>query len=908
TVTGSRIIRDGYAAPTPVTVAPVADLQQTTPSSLSDALNKLPEFSGSITQNSNSNSTTGVNGNFLNLRGLGPSRTLVLMNGRRVPPTSYNGTVDTNTLPQLLMQRVEVVTGGASAIYGSDAVGGVVNFILDTKFTGFKGVAQSGVSTYGDAPSSRVGFAAGAPAFGAGHVLFSYEHSSQAGLNQADRSYTASDPGYTGTGTASNPYTLNNNLRLAATTYGGYITSGPLKGQQFVGGGTLAPFTPGVATGSSNLQIGGDGASYYGMQMLKPVQTDQLFGRFDYDLDHSMSAYVQVSAGWSQTSFTSSSNVVNTTVYGNNAYLPASVQAIVGPNGSFSMSSLLQNLALDGQVKQNTQDITASAGLQGKFLKDAFSWDIYYAHGEGLTHSVSVDNINTSHLYAALDAVKTPSGSIVCNVSTTAYASLYPGCVPLNIFGVGNESPAALSYIFQNTSWQARNQMDDVSATISGSAFDNWAGPVSLASNVEWRSLRLDETTNANPTIPPTLTGLRTTWTSTGIGSGSSTPTNPFLYGTVAPQHGEESVWEVSLETLVPLLKDRPFARSLDLDAAVRYTDYSVTGSAQTWKVGLNYQPVSDLRFRATQSHDIRAPNLYELFQSPTFGTTTITDPHTGQTGTVMSEAVGNPNLKPEVADTLTAGVIYSPSWFSGFRLSLDYYDINITNVVSTTTGLGGSPTTALANCEGSGGTSSQCLAIVRPLPFSNTSPANFPTLILTESINLSKQYNRGVDLEASYRFDLAQVRQGLPGRIDTRMIVNYAPDQVIITNPGAIPTNAAGNGVATTRFTATFGYELGSFKASWQTTYSGPHHRGTGALGQIFADDVLPAVVTHDLGLSYRFKTDGHNLQAFMSVNNVFNQAPQISPLVTAQPGQTSPAVGDTKGRYFTAGVRFSF
>ncbi|WP_165837092.1 TonB-dependent receptor [Phenylobacterium hankyongense] len=909
TVTGSRIIRDGYEAPSPITVASVADLQLTTPSNIPDALNKLPEFTGSITQNSNSNSTTGVNGNFLNLRGLGPARTLVLMDGHRIPPTSYNGTVDTNTLPQMLTQRVEVVTGGASAIYGSDAVGGVVNFILDTKFTGVKGVLQGGVSTYGDAPSSRAGFAVGAPVFGAGHVLFSYQHSTQDGLDQSARSFASSDQGYTGAGTAANPYTLQNNLRLATTAFGGYITSGPLKGQQFVGAGTLAPFTPGVATGSPTLQVGGDGAYYYNMQMLKPLQTDQLFGRFDYDLGHGVSAYAQVSAGFSQTNFTSSSVVLNTTVYGNNAYLPTSVQALIGPNGSFGMSSLLQDLALDGQVQQNTQDITASAGVKGKFLNDAFTWDVYYAHGDGRTHSVSINNINTSHLYAALDAVQTPTG-IACRVSTTSSASHYPGCVPLNIFGVGNESPAALSYIFQNTSWTARNQMDDVSATVTGTAFNNWAGPVSVASNVEWRSMRLDETTSADPGVPPTLTGLRATWSTAASPFGKAPlPTNPFLYGTVAPQHGEESVWEVSLETLVPLLKDQPFAKSLDLDAAVRYTDYSVTGSAKTWKVGLSYQPITDLRFRATQSHDIRAPNLYELFQAATFGSVTITDPHTGLTGAVTSEQVGNPDLKPEVADTITAGAVYSPAWLPRFRVSVDYYHINIANVVATTTGLGGSPTTALANCETSGGTSSQCLAIVRPLPFSNTTAANFPTLILTESINLSRQLNEGIDVEASYGFDLARIHESLPGALDMRLIINYAPQQLIVTNPGATPTNAAGNGIATGRATAMLNYDLGAFKASWQTTYSGPHHQGTGVLGQVFAGDNYPAMVTHDLGLTYRFESGGRKLQAFLSVNNIFNKAPAISPLApTNAPGQTSPAVGDTRGRYFTTGIRFNF
>ncbi|MDB5459179.1 MAG: TonB-denpendent receptor, partial [Caulobacteraceae bacterium] len=195
TVTGTRIVRNGYAAPTPVTVAPVAELQQTTPSDIADALNKLPEFSSSVTQASNGNALAAA-GNFLNLRGLGVPRTLVLMNGARVPGTSNAGTVDTNTLPQLLVQRVDVVTGGASAIYGSDAVSGVVNYILDTKFNGLKGVAQTGISTYGDTPSQRLGFAVGGPVSSDGHFVFSFEHHFEAGLNHGDRSSTNVYPAF----------------------------------------------------------------------------------------------------------------------------------------------------------------------------------------------------------------------------------------------------------------------------------------------------------------------------------------------------------------------------------------------------------------------------------------------------------------------------------------------------------------------------------------------------------------------------------------------------------------------------------------------------------------------------------------------------------------------------------------
>jgi iron complex outermembrane receptor protein len=901
TVTGTRIVRDGYSAPTPVTVAPIAELEQTTPSDIADALNKLPEFSSSVTQASNGNALAAA-GNFLNLRGLGVPRTLVLMNGARVPGTSSTGTVDTNTLPQLLVQRVDVVTGGASAIYGSDAVGGVVNYILDTKFNGFKGVAQTGLSTYGDVPSQRLGFAMGMPVFSAGHFVFSYEHHAETGLSQGDRSSTNVYPAYTGAGTAANPYTLTNNTRLATTTFGGYVTSGPFKGQQFVGGGTLAPFTAGATTGSANLQVGGDGAYYYDLQLLKPLRTDQLFGRFDYDFDHNISAFIQVSAGLSQSTFAGGSSVLSTTIYANNAYLPANAVTALGKVPSFTMSSLLQNLALQGRVIEKTQSIDITTGLEGKLFNDDFRWSAYYAHGEGLTRADNQNNINSQHLYAALDAVKDPnSGNIVCNVSLTPNASLYLGCVPLNIFGVGNESQAALNYIYQDTIWRVVNKIDDVSATISGSAFNDWAGPVSLASNFEYRNLSLSQTTNADPTIAPILTGLRTTWV-------GATPTTPFLSNTASAQSGTESVWEISGETVVPLIKDMVLAKNLEFSGAARYTNYTTSGSVVTWKAGLSYQPVNDLRFRATRSRDIRAPNLYELFQSASFGQTTITlDPHTGTGGTVKTESVGNPNLQPETATTNTVGLIYSPSWLPPFRISVDYYDIDIENVIGTTTGLGG-PSTALSNCEASGGTSVQCTAIVRPLPFSNTTAANFPTLIVTESINLAKQYTQGVDIQASYNVNLATLDTKLSGQLDTRVIFNYMPKQITVNSPGAVPTNAAGSSLPTTRLTAMLNYKVGPFSASWQTNYSGRHNQGTGAQGQVFAGGPLPAIVTDDLNLSYRFKAWGGDLQSFLTINNLFNQPPQISPGVSSVPGSNSPASGDVIGRYFTVGVRFTF
>ncbi|RSU71266.1 TonB-dependent receptor, partial [Sphingomonas sp. S-NIH.Pt3_0716] len=206
-VTGSRIVRDGYTAPTPVTVATTEELSRTTPSSIPDALNKLPQFSNSLSPSKSASnfSNAPIHGNVLNLRGLGtpsanpkgPLRTLILFDGMRVSPTEYIGTIDTNVLPQLLMQRVDVVTGGASAQWGSDAVAGVVNFVLDKKFTGIKGVAQAGISDEGDNANQRLGLAVGQDfAGGRGHILLSGEYSNNEGMLRSDRDYATKGYSY----------------------------------------------------------------------------------------------------------------------------------------------------------------------------------------------------------------------------------------------------------------------------------------------------------------------------------------------------------------------------------------------------------------------------------------------------------------------------------------------------------------------------------------------------------------------------------------------------------------------------------------------------------------------------------------------------------------------------------------
>jgi len=910
-VTGSRIMRNGYAAPTPLTVASVAELRATTPTSIPDALNKLPAFAGSSVSAGTTNAVGGTGGgtpnvfggNFLNLRDMGAIRTLILMDGRRVPPTAINGQVDTNTLPQLLIQRVDIATGGASAVYGSDAVTGVVNFVLDKNFTGLRAEGQVGVSNRGDSQNYRFGVAGGADVLGRGHIMASFEEFKQDGLDDhSDRPWAANTPGYVGAGTAASPYVLANNIRLANASNGGLATTGPFAGQQFTSTGALAPFNKGTPTGTNNISVGGDGAYYTGLNLAPPIQTDQAFARFEYELATNVKAYVQFSAAESKLWDSHSNNApaTPTTIYSGNAFLTSAEQGqLTGANAaSFTLNRLNRDLARMSVLDQLTNSTNVTAGLTGK-LFDKFSWDAYYTHGSSIVRSAIVNNINYPNYYAALDAVKDASGNAVCRVSLTN-PGLYPGCAPLNLFGPNNESAQALTYIFGRTQWQGVNTLDDYAASISGDAFRDWAGPVSVAANVEYRSQSLTETSNANPLTAPSFTGIRM----------GAAPTTIWAYATQAPQHGANSVWEVSAETVVPLWKDAPLVKNLEVSAAARYTDYSSSGSVWTWKAGLNYSPIEDLRFRLSESRDIRAPTLADLYSGTTITLISVNDQqHSGVTGVVTSIGGGNPNLVPEVSYTTTIGAVYSPSWWPRFRASIDYYNINISNAIGS---INGASPTVLAQCEASDGSSPICASIVRPLPFSNRTSANFPTQVYNLSQNIAEVYTHGVDVEASYNFGLGEIVKNAPGRFEWRLLYSYQPVLNSVAYPGAALTQLAGvAGASSSRVTNALNYTVGPFSVDWQMRYESAQRR-SGTPLQVYADPDLPGIFYHDLNLTYRLRTGRIAGQVFFTVNNLTDQQPRISPsaMFTATPGFGSPAVlgDDLIGRRFTLGFRVQY
>jgi iron complex outermembrane receptor protein len=910
-VTGTRITANGDNLPTPVTVASTDELLKTSPSNIPDGLNKLPIFALSRGTANLNNPSDNFTGNYLNLRGFGIQRNLVLLDGNRMAPTSYTGAVDTNVIPQMLVQRVEVVTGGASAVYGSDAVSGVVNFVLNKKFDGIKVEAQSGISSRGDATSWRVGAAFGTNFAGdRGHFMASFEHFQQDGLDDKEsRKNGKAIYAVAGSGTSADPFRLITNARNSAIPFQG---ANLFTGRVFVAPGVLGNATPGTPQGGA-LASGGDGFYGKGSSATADLKTDQAFARADFDLSDNVSIYVQGLYAKARTQNTFYPNLIfPTVVSANNAFLSPAAQAelAAGPiPGFFLYSRVFDDPAHELGVRAESENWMGSAGLTGSL--GSFDWNVHYQHSVSKTKNTQVNNILLGNLAASLDAVDSglfaggaANGQIVCRVTLTN-PTVYPGCVPLNGFGASPASQsAALDYVTGDNFNTPKFTMDVVSASLSGTAFENWAGPVKFALSGEYRKTKLGVTTNAPSNVFADCTGL-----SPFICTPGATPV--YRDTLITPINVSENVKEAALEVDFPLLNESSVG-SLNLNGAARYTDYSTSGSATTWKIGADWQVMDGLRFRATRSRDIRAPSLYELFQPQTGGASGYFDLLTnssGPSGIVSTSQGGNANLVPEKADTLTFGGVFRPSAVPGLSIAVDYYKIKLNNAISQ---IDGRFASIQAACNSTGGTSNFCSLYERPFPYTNTTPANFPTLVRLTTLNASSIKTWGIDGEINYNFSV-----GSEGKISLRGLVGYQPQLTTILAPGIEPQLGAGaaatqstGGVPKLRLTAFIGYSNSNFSVDLQQRWrSSLKWDATRSL--VFDIPDVPSVAYTDATFTF-FPGQDKDKQIFFSVQNLFdkNPPPYLTAGTSGTPAFSFPATtgDDIIGRYLTVGAKIKF
>jgi outer membrane receptor protein involved in Fe transport len=883
-VTGSRIAADGFQQPTPVTVVGQQEIQRAMPVTIANYLNDLPSFGASTSARNPGIGVAGGGAENVNLRSLGTNRTLVLLDNRRVVASSIAGAVDTLTLPSSLIQRVEVVTGGASAAWGADAVAGVVNFVRNHDYEGFGLNAQAGISERGDNENASLDLTFGRKfADGRGRFIADVNISyTPDGVKISDR------PWWRNRAVLVNPNATATNGQPARITVdwaaqanvapGGVITAGPLRGIQFVGPtGTPVPYDFGVTSGI--LKYGGDIdlSIPHETSLTSALKYGNAFTHVDFDLTDNITAYGELSYGksiYEDGGYLFYTRVGNLVIQADNAFLDPSIRQQLIDRGLSNFTMGLTFKAGDPPNARNEREVWRGVvGLDGRF-GDTWKWGAYYQHGEAEARTETSNNPLVPRFNLAVDAVRDPAtGAIVCR---STLATPGNGCVPLNVFGNNVASAEAIRYVQGTLAWQKTNvQLDVVSANASGTLFSLPAGDVSVAFGAEYAKDKADSTQDP------------------------FSAARQFATGNFQPFEGSRNVKEAFAETAVPVFKDLPLLKSLELNGAIRITDYSTSGSVTTWKIGASYEATDDLRFRVTRSRDIRAPSLSELFNQGTSGTQFVFDPFTGRSYQLFAITRGNPDLKPEKADTWTAGFIYRPSFVPGLQMSVDYYRIEINGAIATI----GAPQTVQRCFDGE---TALCPFIIRDATGTITSVSSAP-------VNINKQLTHGFDFEVDYRRDLG------PGQLTLRGLASYVP--VLDQTENGVTRKLAG---------AVGG--LNGSQPYWKGIVTGTYEQGPlsytlrarlvgkSVLDRLWTsgvdvdDNSVPAYVNFDLTTVYRFEAWGSNAELTLAISNLFDRDPVIVPVVPGTVPYVNPGFSnrldlyDALGRSYRVGLRAKF
>jgi outer membrane receptor protein involved in Fe transport len=870
-VTGTRI--SGFTAPTPVTSVGIEELQTKAVRNVADLMQDIP----ALRVNFNTGQVSAPLGSSnLDLRGLGGNRTLLLLDGRRFGSTDATGGVDVNVIPTVLIRKIDIVTGGASAAYGSDAVSGVVNMFLDNEFEGLKTDVQYGQSRYDDIRQTGASIGFGKSLFGGRlHFVTAGDYTKNTGqASQASRPWgrnnvaILNNPAYAPGNGQAQRLILPDSL-LSQMTYGGVtaVNSNPaLRGLEFLPGGVVRPFAYGTNVGST-FMTGGGGISIIGdANILPELERGSGYAHVDFELNDSAKLYADALYSHA-TAFADqlyNTDTGNLTIRRDNAFLPQSVRNIMVANNlqTFQMGRL------DTEAGVFNTDVTTKVqryalGAEGTMF-DGWNWDVYAQFGRNSYNRLDNNNRITANYANAVDSVINPAtGQPVCRSTLTNPGN---GCVPANVFGQGSIGAAAVAY-YTGTSWLNQEQEQDVYAfKIDGTPFRTWAGPVATAFGAEYRT------------------------ESIVIDSDPISQASGWRQINAQALDGSYKVKEGFLEVGVPLLNELPMAYLLDLNGAVRRTDYSTSGGVTTWKVGLNYEPIETLRVRGTLSRDIRAPNINELFSGQNQGISPLIDPVNNTQRSVVQLTGGNPNLTPERALSYTFGAVYRPGWAPGLRMSADYYSIDLDDAISALT-----PQQVVDGCYRLG-QQSLCSQLTRDA-------TGVLTKVEATLLNTASTQTSGLDLEVGYVHDLA------PGQLSIRMLTTYV-DKLVTTVSG-VPTDRAGQvgatgGVPHWRGNVSTEFRTQKYNAGILYRYvQGGTYDNTFVQGIDINDNTVSARGYVDLSGGYKI-TD--NVEVFGKINNLLDADPPATPNIIAQTIYASSPFYDRTGRYYIGGVRARF
>ena len=908
-VSASRIRIDGYDAPTPVTVIGGEAIAREARIDVGDLIRDLPSFGASASPNNSQNQslvTAGVAGlNLVSLRNLGYNRNLVLFDGQRVVASSIQGGVDISTIPSSLVERIEVVTGGASAAWGSDAVAGVVNILINKKFRGIEGHVEAGDNFDGNHSQTKYELTWGSDFLdGRGSVILSGAY-----VDTPDEFYSYDIDGFRYQRLVDNPaFAPGNgqprlihadNVGLLRATPGGLITSGPLAGIHFVGqAATPEVFDSANASrgfytngGTLNTSEGDIGL------VSAPSRGSTFFALGSFDVTDRIKASLQLNRGefYSQTNSWSDIKYGTVVIQADNPYIPQTIQDQMAAQGitTFNLGTMNhipnrpslqdQRDSLGYTVVEQTRTLERGVfSLDGE-IGESWTWNAYYQHGESVTNMNGLNNQQPSRYNLAVDAVRVtagnvgasglPIGAIVCRSQLTTPTN---GCSPLNVFGVGNASPDAINYVTEvarNGGQQMEGTLTQKTAALTFQGpvgFGLPAGDISTAFGIEYREEVGKQVASA------------------------AAQASTFQLGNPKNFYGKYDTNEAFLEVNVPLLRDAG-VKSLAFDAAGRLTDYSTSGKVETYKLGLTSQIVNDFRLRLSHSLDIRAPTLFNLFSTGLPVTGTGIDPNTGFGVSIFSTTKGNPTLAPEESTTQSIGFVYNPSWLSGLTLSVDYYDIKIEDAISQY-----NTNVTIEQCRL--GNEVFCANLVF------NGPNGALSEVFVVPVNADEEETSGIDFSLDYRSFVG------PGALNVSLLANYMFEHVIesLGQPyeftGSIGGDSRYQGAPQFNGRVSTTYVQGGWSGTAQVRMVGEAELVHVWGPQDVDDNDVPARYYLDLRGSYKFD---NGLQIYAALDNVLDKTPPVVPFYEAGSGFETPYTDvyhDAFGRVWRFGIRMKY
>ncbi|GAB4140695.1 MAG: TonB-dependent receptor [Sphingomonadales bacterium] len=917
-VTGSRIRRSNATTPMPVNIIDSQALALSGDSRLADTLNELPAIGATQTPANTNANPQEAGTNFLNLRRLGIDRTLVLVNGRRhVGSRPGTAAVDVNTIPSAMVERVEVITGGASAVYGADAVSGVVNLIMKDDFEGLEIDGQVGISDEGDGENYTFSITGGKNFDDRrGNVFFNATWDKAEPISALDRGYAsenlrfAANPDNTGPNDGIPDQILFAGTGFIGTPAGGRVNApdGSLFEMQggpftFDDNGNLISQDLGTLP-ASFLSQGGDFVDLSAFDLLQvPIERLILSGGVRYELTPKVNFFADAKYAKTQSATAGQPTFSLPTfspieIQADNPFVPQDLRDILMAEGFDSFFVSRTNVDQGQRRSKSDRDtVQLAVGFDGD-LSPNFAYSVHYQYGRSNNTTEFINEQITPRFNQQLDAVLDGMGNIVCRDPSG-------GCVPLNVLGPNAATAEALAFSHADFVTEGVLEQNIVNATITGDTLgfaELPAGPVGFAAGVEYRKERAE--------------------TEEGFlrNSGQIFPGGP-----IEDIQGSFDVWEVFGEISVPVLRDVAFAREVNIEGAVRFADYSTIGSATTWKIGGDWAPSNDIRFRAVRSRAVRAPNIGELFAPTRLQNLFLEDPcdvdnlnagsanraancaalglpadFQSNAGAVTTRVLtgGNVDLKEEKADTITFGVVLTPRFAPNLSVSIDYWDIDIDDAVNSF------PVQAvLNNCVDLMDTSNPfCDSIVR------RSDGNLQS-ISSQLINVASFKARGIDFQADYLLDLDGLSNGgVPGMVNFNLVGTYLDKLAFFAQSEAdAPDREAGelgDPEWTVNLRAT--YELSRLTFSLYQRFISSQRLDLGESPEFRDPNSTGSEWYTDIQVRYSL---GERTEIYAGIDNVFDNAPpQLARVPETRSFGTDAVVFDQIGRFLYAGFKVGF